>query len=68
MGAKLTEAQRAILAFTDSRGRISPWHNAICPGIHFCPDWDFLPVCDASPEKEACTCRLALQESPDAQS
>lgn len=68
MGAKLTEAQRRTLEYVDKSGRISARHYEICPGIHFCPDWDSLPVCDASPEKEACTCRLALQESPDAQS
>lgn len=28
----------------------------ILPGIHWCPDWDYLPVFDNSPEKVGCTC------------
>ena len=33
--------------------------TALC-GIedaHWCPDWDFLLICDQDPEIDACTCR-----------
>lgn len=30
---------------------------ALCPGFHFCPDWDYLPICDDSPERCTCTVR-----------
>jgi hypothetical protein len=26
------------------------------PGFHFCPDWDYLPICDDSPEADCCCC------------
>lgn len=46
----------------DRGGVITAADKIELPGIHWCPDWDFLPVCDASPEIEGCTCpRRALE-------
>lgn len=52
----LTKEQRAILALADKSGTIRVGDSAICPQIHFCPDWDGLPICADSPEAEACVC------------
>jgi hypothetical protein len=55
----LTTEQGAILAYADRSG------EAPCgadmpkvPGFHFCPDWDYLPICDNSPEIDDCTCAV----------
>ena len=48
--------QRGILTIADRGGFIPDGGAAICPGIHFCPDWDGLPICEDSPEWDACTC------------
>jgi len=37
--------------------------DRICPGIHFCPDWDGLPVCADSPEAEGCSCGRIVEEA-----
>lgn len=34
----------------------------IVPGVHWCPDWDYMPICDDSPEKEGCTCNLKQED------
>lgn len=52
----LTEAQHTVLAFADKHGVIREGDYEICPGIHFCPDWDRLPVCKDSPEADGCAC------------
>lgn len=52
----LSIEQAAVLDVADRRGRISADDDLICPGIHFCPDWDGLAVCADSPEAEGCTC------------
>lgn len=55
----LTSMQRAILFLADKMGEAPLGAREICPGFHFCPDWDGLPICTASPEWEACTCTKA---------
>lgn len=55
----LTEQQAAILDRLDRcSGIIKQADREACPGLHWCPDWDDLPICDASPEKDGCSCRL----------
>lgn len=52
----LTAEQSKILARADKFGTIEVGDDRICPGIHFCPDWDDLPVCADRPEADGCTC------------
>lgn len=59
----LSLAQQIGLVCADKQGRIEDVHRRTCPGIHFCPDWDFMPVCNDSPEKESCTCTLESEHS-----
>lgn len=62
----LSEAHIQALCQIDQRGRIFKHERKTFPGLHFCPDWDFLAICDASPESKSCTCqpmvRAALGE------
>ena len=34
------------------------WRGRVLNGdyAHWCPDWDFDPICDTMPEYEACRC------------
>lgn len=32
---------------------------------HFCPDWDFMPIDEFSPEFEACTCTRFNSKTSD---
>lgn len=59
----LTPAQRRILSAADRSGMIYMGDDRICPGIHFCPDWDGLPVCADSPEAEGCSCGRIVEEA-----
>lgn len=52
----LTEAQIKRLAEIDKAGSFTDDDDAVFPGLHFCEAWDYLPVCDDSPEKVACRC------------
>lgn len=52
----LSQDQIKVLTRADKMGMIYEGDSKICPGIHFCDDWDDLPVCDDSPEADACTC------------
>ena len=52
----LTDEQKAVLKRCDKFGAIELPDNDICPGIHFCPDWDRLAVCIDSPEADGCSC------------
>jgi hypothetical protein len=54
--AELTEEQRKVLALADKSGMILEGDPEICPGIHFCRDWDQMAVCADSPEAEGCAC------------
>ena len=56
----LTYEQMKILREADK--------SSLCPrpedlkkvkGFHWCPDWDFLPICDDSPEADCCFCKDA---------
>lgn len=58
----LTPEQKRVLADADDLGRIFEPDKMVCPGIHFCPDWDYMPICDDSPEREACTCTPTPKE------
>jgi hypothetical protein len=62
---KLTLEQDAILALAD-RTETAPLAEDMpkVPGFHFCPDWDFLAICDDAPEAECCTC-IRAQEKPN---
>ena len=53
----LTHEQLRMLQIADRMGEAPQGVDVTCPGFHFCPDWDELPICDDSPEREACTCR-----------
>lgn len=55
-GKHLTKAQQDVLTHADRFGIIRVGDDQICPEIHFCPDWDQMPICADSPEAEACTC------------
>lgn len=52
----LTIEQSDILIDADQAGIIEPEWRDICDGIHFCPDWDYLAICNDSPEKCGCAC------------
>ena len=54
----LTRSQEAILQRVNRPDYppLSDLELAEVPGFHFCPDWDFLPICWDSPEAESCTC------------
>ena len=52
----LTIEQILILDRADKRGHILLGDDDICPGIHFCPDWDGMAVCLDSSEAEGCDC------------
>lgn len=57
----LTNTQENVLRRLDLLPELEPSEvdRAICPGLHFCPDWDFLPICKDSPEwDEGCNCDL----------
>lgn len=51
--------QRDILRIADHLGK-SPTKEQMkfVPGFHFCPDWDYMAICNDSPEKETCSCEL----------
>lgn len=54
----LTKQQASLLRYLDEDqdADILDADRRLCPGLHFCPDWDGMPICEASPEWEACTC------------
>lgn len=54
--AKLSAEQRRVLERADKFGLIYEGDDAICGGIHFCPDWDGMAVCADSPEADGCHC------------
>lgn len=56
--SRLTNKQRYQLHMVDLAGEISDEDRVVLPGIHFCPDWDQMAVCDDSPEKDCCTCKI----------
>lgn len=53
---ELTAEQRKVLAFADKFGVIREGDYDVCPGIHFCRDWDQMAVCADSPEAAGCAC------------
>lgn len=60
----LTNAQKTVLEGAERTGVILfPWQHAVCPGLHFCPDWDGMAICFDSPEIEACTCESIKRKS-----
>jgi hypothetical protein len=53
----LTVEQRAILRQADRTEEPPALADmGKVPGFHFCPDWDYLAICDDSPEADGCTC------------
>lgn len=53
----LSKEQLTILTKADKTGKLPiPIPFDVCPGIHWCPDWDFQPICNDSPEKSGCCC------------
>ena len=50
----LTKEQTMLLFEIDRAEIFTEEDERILPGLHFCPDWDGLPVCDNSPEY--CNC------------
>lgn len=59
----LTAIQTAILERAEETGE-APFaaDMRLVPGFHFCPCWDYLAICDDSPEIEACTCEVETDE------
>jgi hypothetical protein len=53
---ELTLEQHRVLAFADKFGVIREGDDEVCPGIHFCRDWDGMAICRDSPEAEGCAC------------
>lgn len=51
----LTKEKIARLQRIDKTGLIAEEDKQELPGIHFCYEWDELPVCKDSPEWECCT-------------
>lgn len=58
---QMTQEQKQRLQSVDKSGVYHAEDLDLLPGLHFCPDWDNLPVCDASPEKSGCTCDIGKQ-------
>lgn len=56
-----SEEQNAILNLADRMG-VPPSMDEMekVPGFHFCPDWDFLAICDGTPEAQCCRCDKEL--------
>lgn len=52
----LSPQQQQILSKVDMEGKFSEADALICPGLHFCWDWDEMAICDVSPEKATCVC------------
>lgn len=52
----LRELIASVLSRANKEGIIYVGDERICPGIHFCPGWDYLAIFDDSPEAAACTC------------
>ena len=61
---KLSEEQQKILDRADKFGAIYLGDEKICPGIHFCPDWDMAAICIGAPEAECCTCGRIKRDEP----
>lgn len=42
------------------------WQGRVLTGAqaHWCPDWDYLPIDETTPEHEACTCGPVVQTTP----
>lgn len=60
----LTGRQAHLLLLADRKtGCLTDAERRELPGFHYCPDWDELPICEASPEWEACTCPKSIQEA-----
>lgn len=57
--SKLSPRQLHQLHRVDRAGAINEEDRAVLPGVHFCPDWDEMAICDDSPEKDCCTCKLS---------
>lgn len=52
-----TAEQIAILATADRTEEPPMFADLVkVPGFHFCPDLDYLPICDDSPEADCCCC------------
>ena len=54
----LIAKQFARLQAIEKAGAITEDDKRALPGVHFCDDWDGLPIFDGSPEKECCGCDL----------
>lgn len=61
MKNKLTFAQIIRLAKVDQAAYFTDEDVEALPGLHFCPDCDFLAVCNSSPEMDCCTCSAGLK-------
>jgi hypothetical protein len=59
----MTDAKLRILRKMDvpDPPSLTPDELRQVPGFHYCPDWDFLPICHGSPEMDACLCGVALE-------
>ena len=64
---ELTDEQVIILDEADRTGKKPSGQDLkIVRGFHWCPDWDYLPICDDSPEIYGCTCsRDELEINPE---
>ena len=62
----LTTEQSKILNMADKTGIIRVSDKLVCAGVHFCPEWDQLPICADSHEWDACLCNIKLRhEEPE---
>lgn len=59
----MTGEQQNVLTLADRLGVIRVGDREVCPGLHYCPDWDFLPIFNGSPEKTSCTCTILEREA-----
>lgn len=67
----LTQEKIAVLRRIDKDGFFTQEDKRLLPGLHFCPEWDDLPISDECPEKSCCVCdepeqlEFDFDESPE---
>jgi hypothetical protein len=52
------EQHKLLMKYDCSGEEINQKDLKILPGFHYCPDWDFMAMCDDSPEIITCTCEI----------
>jgi len=58
MGFMTPERQKQLETTEDARLTA----EEMAQGCHFCPDWDFMVVCNGDAEAQLCLCRIRARE------